>query len=136
MPQKIPTASARRIQDAMVAATPWPTAKMHLFQNNHVPSNGDTVADYTEANYDGYASQTLGAPGAAATVGGRSTITWPALTFTKAAGVATNLIYGYYITNAAGDLLAAELDPNGPVPFLVAGATYVITYVNTYVSEF
>lgn len=136
MAQKIPTASALTILDALLAASPWPTAKMKLFQNNHTPAAGDTAASYTECTYTGYASQTLGAAGAAATVAGRASSTFPDFTFTMGVPGVTNLIYGYYITTAAGLLLAAELDPAGPVPFLVNGATYVVTYVQTYVSEF
>ena len=34
---------------------------MHLFKNNHTPADGDTIADYTFADFDGYAFKTLAA---------------------------------------------------------------------------
>jgi len=33
-----------------------PTAKVHLFTNTHTPAAGDTVADYTEPTWPGYAA--------------------------------------------------------------------------------
>lgn len=92
---------------------------LHLYSNNIVPAEADTVATYTEVAGGGYASQVLdkdewtivaGAPSAGTY---NFTVDFDFTGVTNAPGV----IYGYYVKDAAGVLRWAERFPAGVVPF-------------------
>src|SRR3990172_7014320 len=91
-------------------------SEYHLFQNDVISDLGAdglpeaVLADFTEADFDGYAPLpagtwggiTLGADGRQYTEGE------DALVWEQDGGAATNDIYGWYQTDAGGDLLAFD----------------------------
>jgi hypothetical protein len=82
---------------------------LRLFKNDHVPAVGDTNANYTEANYSGYASQALSTWNAAfLNADNKGEIDAAEKTFTHNGGGTANTIYGAYVTNNAGDVIYAE----------------------------
>jgi len=105
---------------ALLAAkrTTLNTYFIHLYQNNHTPSAGDTFADYTVCNFNGYARQATtqwGVPFLNA--GGKGETDDVVHTWTALDGSVANQVFGYLVTDAANNLIFAELNPAGP--FLV-----------------
>jgi hypothetical protein len=117
--------------------TQWAaTLVIKLFKNDYTPVDGSSVGNFVEADFDGYASQGIAAWGAPIAVGPRGQIQSASNTFTKAAGVVPNDIYGYYVLDGGGSLLWAERDPAAPIPIHNAGDKYIITPTFTLKSEF
>lgn len=112
--------------DAMKGNSPLSTAKLRLYKNNVTPTNATVLADLTEADFSGYAAQTLvwGASSITAHIAEAAAAT---LSFTISSG--TQNIYGWYVTNSAGTrLLSVERDPSAPVAMDASGLNvYSIT---------
>src|SRR5262249_1883068 len=91
--------------------------KLHLFRNDHVPDETDTLVDYEESTWVGYTPKLLdhwGTP--TIDVNNRGRIQHALETFTYTGGGPAEYVYGYYITDSAGaNLVAAERNPDGPV---------------------
>lgn len=109
---------------------------VHLFQNDYVPVAGLVLGDLTECDYDGYVEQPLdpsawGTPVLASSVW-TSTNT-DTVQFTAASsGFVSQNVYGYYITDAAGDLVDAVRFQNTRVvfPFDVLSVTALMRLAN------
>jgi hypothetical protein len=111
-----------------------PLATLRLFQNNHVPAVGDVNANYTEATFSGYASVALGTWNPAFLNGSnQGEIDAAPATFTHNAGATTNLIYGAYVTDNAGDVIYAERF-GAPISMALNGDTFTYTPRFTAVS--
>ncbi len=110
-----------------LAAIDPTNAHVRLFSNNYVPAIGDTVANYTEASYSGYAAQSIGLiPGLTwDSVNSRYLAIWSALSFVGTGGSPQN-VYGYYVTAADGTLLWAETITGGPVSMGPTTTTLVV----------
>src|SRR5262245_31088690 len=81
-----------------------------LYQNNHTPAATDTAADYTPCNFNGYARQATtqwGVPFLNA--GGKGETDDIVHTWTALDGSVANQVFGYYVTDAPGNLIFAEL---------------------------
>lgn len=102
--------------------------KLALFKTNVTPTTSSVLATFTEADFPGYARQSI--------------VTWPvpavgahiasmaaaANTFTRSTTGANQTIYGYMVLDNAGTtLLWAELDPNAPINLTNAGDSYTVT---------
>lgn len=113
------------------AATAW---DLRLFKNNHTPVHTDTEADYTEAAGGGYASIALN-PANWSTVPGSPTVSQqPTQVFTFAGPLTAGAtVYGYYVTDAGGLLVYAEL-LTAPFTPANAGDTISITPLLTFAS--
>jgi hypothetical protein len=111
--------------DAALAASPWSTAILKLFQNNVTDTNAHVLGDYTEATFTGYASVTLSGWSAAALAAHVASSTAAPITFTLTAG--TQSIYGWYVVSADGELLASGRDAAAPVAMSVTVNTYQVT---------
>jgi len=134
MPLKVPDLSERRLLDLLVGA--W-SCTVRLYKNDYTPTDTDTVANYVEADFNGYSAQAAVGWSAATGDGlGRAFTQATQLVYTKAAGGTTNQIYGYYVTDAGGNLLWAERDPNAPIPMVNTGDQYKVTPRFTFKSEF
>jgi hypothetical protein len=84
-----------------------------LYTSDTIPSEGDTVADYTEATGGDYAELQLIADDWTVTSGAPTSASYPEVIFSFTGGVGN--IYGYYIVRAvSGELLWAERFTNGP----------------------
>lgn len=108
--------------DAALAALDSGSAKIILFKNNWTPVVGDTISALTEADFSGYAAQTIGAWASSAFSSGkaRAAASGNPFTFTNSTGVTGNDIYGYAVVNSAKTVLhfaergsAAPYDLNG-----------------------
>lgn len=104
-----------------------------LFKNNWTPVVGDTISALTEANFSGYAAQTIGSWAAAAFSTGkaRSTADGNPYLFANSTGVTNNDVYGYAVVNAAKTVLhwaergaAAPYDLNGAGKSLAINLKY------------
>lgn len=99
---------------------------LRLFSNNKTPGETDTVGSYTEVAGGGYAGKALAYASWTVSEG---VAAYPAQTFTfTGATTAPGTIYGYYVTDASGDLLWAERFDASVVPFIpIAGSKIRIT---------
>ena len=93
----------------------WPTGGknlvMRLYTNNYAPTSTSTAANFTEANGGGYAPITLtNGSWVQSLVNSIEQMAYAQQVFGFTGPLTTNpLIYGYYLTDAAGTLFAAEL---------------------------
>lgn len=99
------------IIDVLVAR--WngtPKLKVHLYRNNYTPVESSLAANFTEANYEGYASQNVTGWTDATLVSNRGQTTADPNVFVHSAGSTSNEIYGYWIEDPAdaGSVLWAE----------------------------
>lgn len=82
---------------------------LKLFKNDHVPASDDVNADYTEANFSGYASVALGDWNAAfLNTDDKGEIDADPASFVHNGGGTSNTIYGAYVVDNAGDVIYAE----------------------------
>jgi len=111
-------------------------ADLRLFKNNHTPSPTDTLADFVEADFDGYAPKTLTSWAPPYINGsGKAEIDEINRTFTQTGVGTTCDVYGYYVTKGGLVLLWAELDPSGPVAMNAIGKSYTVFSRLTLVTE-
>lgn len=83
--------------------------QLRLFKNNYTPVNGSVNADFTEADFDGYAEISLVSWDDPFIGGdGKAKIEHPTQTFTDTGNTTPNDIYGYYVT------------------YVISGTTYVL----------
>lgn len=108
---KVPNLHATDILAALVADTTglWDGAKVKLYQNDFNPAADTELADLTEADFGGYAEQavTWGEPYVDSN--DKPSVAAASVQFNRGATGDDNLVYGYYVVNAAEDkLLWAE----------------------------
>ena len=102
-----------------------PGYHIRLFTNNFTPTTSTVVGDFTEATFTGYAAIALSgwtAPTVASHVA--STTANPA-TFTATGSFQS--IYGWYVTDAAGDYVCGGRDAAAPVVMSSTVNTYQVT---------
>jgi len=105
-----------------------PTLRLGLFQNDLTPDFGTVIGDVTPATFSGYAGLTVCTnwtlPSA---IGLRLVSTADQIAFVHSGGAVGNWIYGYYLDDGAGVLIAAERFD--PAPQLVenAGVAVLVT---------
>lgn len=99
---------------------------LKLFQNDLVVTRNTVIADFVEADFDGYASQN---PTWLAPIqnGAENVALADACTFTAGAGIAgPQTIYGYFFLNEDGDYSWGETFEDGPVTMVLPGQELVI----------
>lgn len=98
---------------------------LKLYKNNITPSDTDTAATYTEADFTGYSAITL--TGASWGVASGGTIAYAQQTFT-CSGASSNSIYGYFVIQTASTvLLYSERDASAPFTVTVSGDAVKVT---------
>src|SRR5262245_767667 len=103
--------------EAFIGKTPGQNLVLRLYQSVTTPVETDTEANYTEANFTGYGAITLTAANWVLTTGVNSRVDYPQQTFTSSATQSTQLVQGYYFTQAiSGKLVWAEKFSDGPYP--------------------
>ncbi len=103
------------------------TYTARLYKNDRVPTDTDTVANYTEADFTGYASIATNNWGNAFLNGDNiAEIDEVNKTFTQTGVIVTCLVYGYYITDGGGNLCWAERNPNGAFNMNQTGLVYIV----------
>jgi hypothetical protein len=99
---------------------------LHLYSNNLTPSSTTVIGNVTEVAAGGYAAITLTSTSwtVATSGGGVTTASYPEQTFNITTSAT---IYGYYITNLAGDLLWLERFTAAPFQLPGSGGQVLIT---------
>ena len=122
----IPNVSEVTLLNNMLnVATPTNTI-LHLYSNNLTPSSTTVVGDVTEVTSGGYAAITLTSSSwsVATSGGGVTTASYAEQTFNITTSAT---VYGYYITNVAGDLLWLERFTAAPFQLPGSGGQVLIT---------
>jgi hypothetical protein len=122
----VTNAGERLMAEYALGKTAPSTLTLRLFTNNASLSEATVAGDLTELSGNGYAAQALTGASWTVTEGDPTVAQHPQMTFTASGGGWGN-VYGYYITNASGALIWAELFSGGPIPISNAGETIKIT---------
>lgn len=105
----IPNQGEALLLDAATGKTPITALTLRLFSNDHTPTKDTTEANVTEVAGGGYAAVALTAASWTTTPGSPTVSVYPEQTWTfTGATNAPGTVYGYYITDAAGKLVAIE----------------------------
>lgn len=105
---------------------------LHLYKNNFTPAITSVAGDFTEADFSGYAPYDFSAggqnwPAAAADGSNNAESAHAIIDFIHNGGGTPNDIYGWYIVDGAGNLIAAERLPGAPFTCAVLGAKVSVT---------
>jgi hypothetical protein len=114
MPLVVPTVGAMAILRWIAGQAEPVNLTIHLYANDHVPGEEDTLADYIELALDDYlAAATDPALWVVAPrYGGGATMTYPPVPFRM---VGPGFVFGYFVTDASNtQLVWAELFLGGP----------------------
>lgn len=132
----IPGQGLRYFLDAILDAIDN-SALVRLFQNDHFPAVDDDLADYTEANFEGYVQHGAVNWSAPVTVGQTTYTQADEVQFLKGFGGVSNSVYGYFLTDGTGTvLLAAQRYPGPPVSMGADGAIIrVVPRLSLYSAE-
>lgn len=79
---------------------------LKLYTNDKTPAEGDVAADYTEANFTGYAPVNMTGATWTITEGAPSEAAYPEQTFTSTAGSQNQNVYGYFLVRATSGRIA------------------------------
>lgn len=112
-----------------------PTLALALYRNDYIPTSASVLADFTEASFPGYAPQSISTPNPSfLNGGGQAENDADLLTFNQSAGPA-QVIYGYFIYDAALVVIAAQRFP-APVNMTGPGASLDVGAKFTCISQF
>lgn len=118
-----------------LAAGFFPTLAIALFRNDFIPTTASVLADFTEANFPGYAPQSISTPNPAFLNGGLAAeVDADLVTFTQTGGPA-QVVYGYFVYDAALVVIAAQRFP-APQNMTGAGASLDVGVKFTGISQF
>lgn len=96
---------------------------LKLYSNDYTPITTSVVGNFTEVTGGGYASKTLTGNSWTVSAGGVASYAQQTWTFTGSVGN----VYGYYLTNASGDLFWAERFTDGPYNIAASGEFIKVT---------
>lgn len=85
-----------------------------LYKNNHMPVVGDTEADYTASDFDGYVQGTIVVDdfgSVTVTDHVAKSVNVNTNNFAASPIAVSQIVYGYFITDDDGDLVLAEMFP-------------------------
>jgi hypothetical protein len=122
----IPNASEVKLLNNLLNISAPTNTILHLYSNNLTPSSTTVIGDVTETASGGYAAITLTSSSwtVATSGGGITTASYAERTFNITTSAT---IYGYYITNLAGDLLWLERFTAAPFQLPGSGGQVLIT---------
>jgi hypothetical protein len=122
----IPNASEVKLLNNLLNISSPTNTILHLYSNNLTPSSTTVIGDVTETASGGYAAITLTSSSwtVATSGGGITTASYAEQTFNITTSAT---IYGYYITNLAGDLLWLERFTAAPFQLPGSGGQVLIT---------
>jgi hypothetical protein len=117
-----PNAGTKALIEAIAALTDYVDAKMHLFSNDFTPNADTVLGDFTEVVATGVAPQTITWSDGFYDANGIPVVSTGEVLFLQTAITDTDVAFGVYVTNTAGDKLlwSARLD-NAPFAFNEAG---------------
>lgn len=138
-----PVSELKRVLNAWMAIA-FPAspnrAEMHLFKNNFTVSSTAVLADFTEADFDGYALGTMGdiTDFAPAKVDGDGNVSRVMNLLINFAGDPTqttpNTIYGWYLTSVSSGILLQAGNFVTPLDFTVPNAQLDMEYAARIIS--
>jgi hypothetical protein len=98
------------LKKLLILTTDTETYSVKLFQNNYIPSSSTTAADFTEADFDGYAPVTLNrSDWSTPTIDISSDALSTAPSQSWTCGTFGNTIFGYYVLGStSGKVLWSE----------------------------
>lgn len=109
--------------------------RIHLYQNNYIPTIFSTVADFTEADFSGYGTSIVLTWGVPFINGSnQAEIDALAVTWTRSGGPTSNTVYGIYVTDNAGNLAYAERFP-APINMVSIGDAITYTPKATLINQ-
>jgi len=113
------------------------TEKMKLFQNDIAITPGLVLGDLTEANFTGYAEETLADTWVAGLdVVGKGVLAYPTnVNFTQTGVASTNIIYGWYIVNFAETGLLAVGRFDEPIVMDLDGNELLVKAIQLFLAE-
>lgn len=122
----IPNASEVKLLNNLLNISAPTNTILHLYSNNLTPSSTTVIGDVTETASGSYAAITLTSSSwtVATSGGGITTASYAERTFNITTSAT---IYGYYITNLAGDLLWLERFTAAPFQLPGSGGQVLIT---------
>ena len=122
----IPNASEVKLLNNLLNISAPTNTILHLYSNNLTPSSTTVIGNVTETASGGYAAITLTSSSwtVATSGGGITTASYAEQTFNITTSAT---IYGYYITNLAGDLLWLERFTAAPFQLPGSGGQVLIT---------
>lgn len=122
----IPNASEVKLLNNLLNISAPTNTILHLYSNNLTPSSTTVIGDVTEVASGGYAAITLTSSSwsVATSGGGVTTASYAEQTFNITTSAT---IYGYYVTNLAGDLLWLERFTAAPFQLPGSGGQVLIT---------
>jgi hypothetical protein len=103
------------LQDYVNALSGGANFHIDLYQNNHTPAPGDTVAAYVAATFAGYATQSVNNSNwGSVTVTSHvaSSTNGTVDTFTASSVATPQVVYGYFVQDTGGTLKWAEMFAN------------------------
>jgi hypothetical protein len=112
---------------------------LHLLGTAPSPalSRATVIGDLTEATFTGYLPVTNPIFSPSFLNGSNhAEADSAAFTFTNSGLSPGAVVWGYYFTDAAGNLIWVQQDPAAPIDMSFIGATYTVTPVLTYYSEY
>jgi hypothetical protein len=109
-----------------------PGYTLHLYTNNVTPDDTFTVGSFTEATFLGYASVALAGWTVPTVAAHLASTTANPITFTATG--AYQSIYGWYVTDGAGDYVCGGRDAAAPVVMSATVNTYQVTFSLTAAS--
>jgi hypothetical protein len=102
------TRVSRRKEFTELKTPIFDAGKLDLYQNDFTPNDQTVLADLTVADFTGYAQVSLTTYVAPYTEpDGKAVITTPQAVFASSGSAVQNVVYGWYVLDADGDLLAA-----------------------------
>lgn len=109
---------------------------VRLFQNDHQPDRAETVGSYTEAVFSGYPGpqQIMHWSPPALSVN-RGIVTAAPIPYAQSGGPLGCYVFGYYVTDGAGNLIWAERVPGLPVPMFHSGDVFSVVPTLTDYSD-
>lgn len=102
---------------------------LHLYDNDHVPVKSDSLSAFHEAAFTGYGSVLLtGWSYPAINAAGKAEVKATEAVFTITSNPTSTVnIYGWYITEAGGNVVAAEKFASAPIALTASGQQIKIT---------
>lgn len=87
-----------------------------LYQNDLTPDRHTVVGDFVVANYDGYAQSAVTWLAASRADDGSIELVGTVPEFRPTGALVSNTIFGYFLRDGAGNLLASARDDLAPLP--------------------
>ena len=102
--------------------------KLKLYKNDYTPVEGSTEANFTEADFTGYAEKALSGANWTITPGAPTEAVYAQQTFTSSAGSQNQNVYGYFIVQGtSGKIMVAERFTDGPYNIVNNGDAIKVT---------